>query len=275
MDYDLSLELIHATVQLEQPLGDGTRTVGTGFLIAAPTPDGRPRIVLVTANHVLEKMPGKDARIGYRIENADGSWSYSPTQLPIRDSAGHELWTHHPSRDVAAISITAPPEFAKAAIPEAWLAEDKTFNSLEVGAGDEMMALGFPRGLAANQAGFPILRSGRVASYPVAPAKIFPTFLLDFSVFPGNSGGPVFMSQAARRRAGAAEAQPAQFIAGLLTQQVELNNERLEIGIVTHAKFIRETIALLDDATAPVTTAMAAPIVGARAASAEEAARPD
>ncbi|HPA38649.1 MAG TPA: serine protease, partial [Phenylobacterium sp.] len=34
MDYDLSLELIHATVQLEQPLGDGTRTVGTGFLIA-------------------------------------------------------------------------------------------------------------------------------------------------------------------------------------------------------------------------------------------------
>ncbi len=275
MDYDLSLELIHATVQLEQPLGDGTRTVGTGFLIAAPTPDGRPRIVLVTANHVLEKMPGKDARIGYRIENADGSWSYSPTQLPIRDSAGHELWTHHPSRDVAAISITAPPEFAKAAIPEAWLAEDKTFNSLEVGAGDEMMALGFPRGLAANQAGFPILRSGRVASYPVAPAKIFPTFLLDFSVFPGNSGGPVFMSQAARRRAGAAEAQPAQFIAGLLTQQVELNNERLEIGIVTHAKFIRETIALLDDAAAPVTTAMAAPIVGARAASAEEAARPD
>ncbi len=275
MDYDLSLELIHATVQLEQPLGDGTRTVGTGFLIAAPTPDGRPRVVLVTANHVLEKMPGKDARIGYRIENADGSWSYSPTRLPIRDSAGHELWTHHPSRDVAAISITAPPEFAKAAIPEAWLAEDKTFNSLEVGAGDEMMALGFPRGLAANQAGFPILRSGRVASYPVAPAKIFPTFLLDFSVFPGNSGGPVFMSQAARRRAGAAEAQPAQFIAGLLTQQVELNNERLEIGIVTHAKFIRETIALLDDAAAPVTTAMAAPIIGARAASAEEAARPD
>ena len=37
-----------------------------------------------------------------------------------------------------------------------------------------------------------------------------------------------------------------QFIAGLLTQQVELNNERLEIGIVTHAKYIRETIALLD-----------------------------
>ena len=36
MVMDLAVELIHATVQLEQPLGDGTRTVGTGFLISAP-----------------------------------------------------------------------------------------------------------------------------------------------------------------------------------------------------------------------------------------------
>jgi hypothetical protein len=134
-----------------------------------------------------------------------------------------------------------------------------------------MMALGFPRGLAANQAGFPILRAGRVASFPVAPAKIFPTFLLDFSVFPGNSGGPVFMAQAPRRHVGAAGA-PTQFIAGLLTQQVELNNERLEIGIVTHAKYIRETIARVGDPAAPVTVARSEPITGARAASAEEAA---
>ena len=276
MVYDLSMELIHATVQLEQPLGDGTRTVGTGFLIDAPGPDGKPRTVLVTANHVFDKMPGRDARVGYRVENADGSWSYAPTTIKIRDKAGHELWTHHPSRDVAAISITAPPAFAKAAIPENWLAEDATFNKLEVGAGDEMMALGFPRGLAANQAGFPILRSGKVASYPIAPSKIFPTFLLDFSVFPGNSGGPVFMSDASRRRVGAATGEPAQFIAGLLTQQVELNDERLEIGIVTNAKFIRETIDLLGNPAAPVTVAATEPpVTGAKAASALEAVAPD
>ena len=108
--------------------------------------------------------------------------------------------------------------------------------------------------------------------YPVAPAKIFPTFLLDFSVFPGNSGGPVFMSDASRRRAGVADGQPAQFIAGLLTQQVELNSERLEIGIVTHAKYIRETIALMEDPRAPVTVAHNDGFTsGARAASAMEA----
>jgi hypothetical protein len=278
MHMDLSVELMHATVQLEQPLGNGTRTVGTGFLISETAPDGSPRTVLVTANHVFQDMPGQTARIGYRVERPDGSWSYSPAPLRIRDASGHALWTHHPSRDVAAITITAPPEFAKAAIPEEYLASDDTFTKYQVEAGDEMMALGFPRGLAANQAGFPILRSGRVASYPVAPAKIFPTFLLDFSVFPGNSGGPVFMRDEARRLPTDASQPPedVEFIAGLLTQQVELNKERLEIGIVTHAKYIRETIALMDNPDAQVTVAAAEPpVAGAKAASAEEAAIPN
>ena len=268
MVMDLSVELIHATVQLEQPLGDGTRTVGTGFLITSSGPDGAPRTILVTANHVLAKMPGAEARVGYRIANPDGSWSYSPQTLRIRDAGGGKLWTAHPSRDVAAISITAPEPFAKAAIPLSWLAEDDTFAANRVGAGDEMMALGFPRGLSANQAGFPILRAGRVASYPLAPSSVFPTFLLDFSVFPGNSGGPVFMAEGARRRPGATEAQEVQFVAGILTQQVELSGERLEIGIVTHARFVRETVAMIDGVmpAAPTQTA-ATPNVGSAAAS--------
>jgi S1-C subfamily serine protease len=277
MVMDLAIELIHATVQLEQPLGDGTRTVGTGFLISSTGPDGVPRTVLVTANHVLQKMPGQNARIGYRISNPDGSWSYSPQQVKIRDGDGHELWTHHPNRDVAAITIKAPAEFAKAALPENYLAADDSFDKYQVTAGDEMMALGFPRGLSANSAGFPILRSGRVASYPLAPAKIFPTFLLDFSVFPGNSGGPVFVSRPQKDQGVTQVADKPQdpgFIAGLLTQQVELNSERLEIGIVTHAKFVRETIALMRNPLAPSTVADGATsVAGGRTASAEEAAR--
>jgi len=253
MALDLSVELIQATVQLEQPRGDGTRTVGTGFLISDPGPDGKPHVVLVTANHVLKRMPGDTATIGYRVQAADGSWRYNPQPLTIR-AGGKELWTHHATRDVAAISITAPPAFAKAAIPLNWLAGDDTFGKYQLGPGDVMMTLGFPQGLSANPAGFPILRSGRVASYPLTPSTAFPTFLLDFSVFPGNSGGPVYMD-AEPRRPGAEGAPDAQFIAGILTQQVELGTENLEIGIVTHAKFVRETVALLDGArSAPAAT---------------------
>ncbi|MDR6626308.1 serine protease [Caulobacter segnis] len=258
MAWDLSVDLIKATVQLEQPLGDGSRTVGTGFLVSDPTPDGKPRTILVTAAHVLEKMPSMSARIGYRIQGSEGVWRYDPESLKIRDG-DHPLWTKHPTRDVAVMVVEAPPEFAKAAIPLNYLAQDDTFNKYNLGPGDEMMALGFPRGLSANPAGFPILRSGRVASYPLAPATNFPTFLMDFSVFPGNSGGPVFMAEGARRRPGASESQEVQFVAGLLTQQVELSGERLEIGIVTHAKFIRETLTLLDNVPGATVTQARAP----------------
>ena len=63
MAWDLSMDLMKATVQLEQPLGGGSRTVGTGFLINAPRPDGAPRVVLVTAAHVFDRMPAVQARI--------------------------------------------------------------------------------------------------------------------------------------------------------------------------------------------------------------------
>ena len=257
MAVDLSIDLIQATVQVEQPLGDGTRTVGTGFLISDPTPDGKPRTILVTANHVFRKMPGPIATIGFRFKNADGSWKYDPEPLKIRDG-DKELWTHHPDRDVAVIVIQAPPGFVKAAIPEAWLANDDTFTKEGLTPGDEMLALGFPEGLSANAAGFPILRSGRGASFPLAPSAAFPTFLLDFNVFPGNSGGPVYVDVAPHGPAPADSKTQGGFIAGMLTQQVELNSQNLSIGIVTDAKFVREALELLDDPNAVKATTQVA-----------------
>lgn len=243
--WDLTVGLIEATVQLDQPSGPNTRTVGTGFLIDAPRPDGSPRVVLVTAAHVLEQMADPDARIGWRTALGDGTWRFEPEPLTIRNDAGEPLWTQHPVRDVAVMEIAAPEAFAKAAIPLGWLADENAFDAWQVGPGDELLSLGFPRGLSSNRAGFPILRVGRIASYPLSPVTAFPTFLLDFTVFPGNSGGPVFWTPSARKRPGTNEPENA-FIAGLLSQEVRVNNEQLEIGVVTHAVYVREAIALLD-----------------------------
>ena len=250
MTLDISAELMQATVQVEQALPNGTHIIGTGFLINDPTPDGRPRTVLVTANHVLDRMSGTEAHIGYRTQDKDGGWRFDPKPIVIR-SAAQPLWAHQPAHDVAAIVVKAPPEFAKAAIPLAWLASGDTIAKYAIGPGDEMMVLGYPQGLSADSAGFPILRSGRVASM-IAPPKASPTFLLDFRVFPGNSGGPVFMSQADRRRPGTDQAEDVEMVTGMLTQQVELNDVRLEIGIVTDAEFVRDAVAMLDQPrTAP------------------------
>lgn len=247
--WDLTVALINATVQLDQPAGAGTRTVGTGFLVQAPRPDGTPRVVLVTAAHVLDRMASQEARIGWRTALSDGSWRFDPEPLLIRGADDAPLWTRHPERDIAVMEITAPDAFAQAAIPLGWLADQNSFEAYQVGPGDELLSLGFPRGLSANRAGFPILRVGRVASYPLSPVSAFPTFLLDFSVFPGNSGGPVFWTASARRRPGAVEPEHP-FVAGVLIQEVQVSDERLEIGLVAHAVFIRETIALLDRAAA-------------------------
>jgi hypothetical protein len=38
----------------------------------------------------------------------------------------------------------------------------------------------------------------------------------------------------------------AYFVAGVLTKQVESRGDRLEIGVVVHARYVREAIAMLD-----------------------------
>ncbi|HEY7901248.1 MAG TPA: serine protease [Caulobacteraceae bacterium] len=243
----MAVDLMSATVQIEQPLADGTRTVATGFLVSDPTPDGRPRIVLVTADHVFEGMPKDKATVGWRIAGPGGAWAFAPRSFAIR-AGGRPLWTRNPDRDVAAIVIQAPPQFAKAAIPLSWLGGDGALARHPLAPGQEMMTLGFPQGLAANPAGFPILRSGKVASYPLAPSAAYPTFLLDFQVFPGNSGGPVWCDEAASDG-------EHEVVAGMLTQEVQKNDQNLGIGIVTQAQFIRDTLALIDRPSGAATIA--------------------
>lgn len=244
--WDLTVGLISATVQIDQPNGAATRRVGTGFLINAPRPDGSPRTVLVTAHHLLDGMPAPDARIGWRIEMPDGGWRFAPEPLRIRAEDGTAVWTRHPERDIAVMEVSAPPAFTRAAIPLGWLADRNTLDALQVGPGDELLSLGYPRGYSSNTAGFAILRVGRISSWPLTPIESFPIFLLDFRVFPGNSGGPVFWTPSARKLPGTVQPEHP-FIAGVLTSEVRPGDEPLGIGIVAHAVYVREAIALMDE----------------------------
>lgn len=248
--WDLTRGLIDATVQLDQPDGNGRRTVGTGFLIAAPRPDGTPRTVLVTAAHVLERMPDSEARIGWRLAFPEGGWRFTPEPLRIRESDLTPVWTRHPDHDIAVMEVVAPEAFARAAIPVGWLGDADAFDAWQVGPGDELLSLGFPRGLSANRAGFPILRVGRIASWPLTPISAFSTFLLDFPVHAGDSGGPVFWTPSARRLPGTVTPDHP-FIAGVLVQTVEVDGQGLGIGVVAHAQYVREAIALMDAAPGP------------------------
>ena len=250
MAVDLPISMIAATVELEQPQpGGSVRIVGTGFLVNAPRPDGTARTVLVTAGHVFDDMPGATAYVDYRLQTPDGGWRYSPQPLAIRSGASL-LWTRNPDQDVAVMEVKAPPEFARAAIPLNWLAGDDSFAAGGIEPGDQMFALGFPKGYAANPNGFPILRSANVASYPLVPSPAYPSFMLDMRVFEGASGGPVFLASALERRPGTPMSGD-----GYLTGLVVKAAEKYEWAFVIEAPVIRRTIGLLDSPSAPVASA--------------------
>lgn len=232
------IDLMQSTVKIEQSIGNGLSVSGTAFVVAASAPDGSPRLILVSANHVFGRMPGDKMRVGFRNWSPDHGWKYAPAQVRIRGAAGEPLWTRHPTQDIAALRL--PNGVITAAIPISELPGERALEKLQVQPGDEMMVLGFPRGIAANDAGFPILRSGKVASYPLSPADRYPTYLVDFDVFAGNSGGPVYIRGSNSRLAATV------VITGMLTQQIKYREQRLAIGNVTQADFISETVSLTE-----------------------------
>lgn len=257
MATDLNLALMRATYKLEQVQADGTRIVGTGWLVrlSADKGDGPPPYALVTARHVFDRMRKPEATVHWRRLGDDGVWSREARPLAVRAPDLAPLYTEHGQRDIAVIPVTPPDHAEAAAIDITMLADVDTFAMNDIRPGDEFLCLGYPKGITANDAGFPILRSGRIASYPLSPPTQYPTFLMDFAVFAGNSGGPVYMAERARRRAGSLEFENAQFIAGMLAQQVVLTEERLEIGIVIHAMYVREALQKLR--VAPLNAAVA------------------
>ena len=62
---------------------------------------------------------------------------------------------------------------------------------MEFREGDEVYTLGFPLGLAGYNRNYPIARQGVVARIQNWYDGQSDSFLIDASIFPGNSGGPV------------------------------------------------------------------------------------
>ena len=83
---------------------------------------------------------------------------------------------------------------------------------------------------------FPILRSGKVASYPVGPSNTQGYFLIDADVYPGDSGAPVFRTGRGGRP----------ILAGVVLRRVSRNQRGFShLAIAVEANVIHETLDLL------------------------------
>jgi len=251
---DLSTLLMKATFKISGPKGQGTC-----FIIGRPIPDNpkRARYVLVTANHIFAGIPGDTASLSLRKKVND---DYTKAAWPIRIREKNKpLWTKHPDADVAVMYVSLPNEAEIVLLPMKFLVTDVELKKYEIRPADRLFALGFPLGQEANPAGFPILRSGIIASYPILPTKKTKSMLFDFEVFQGNSGGPVFMIEKNRAYGGSIHIGVTQFIVGLVSQERIMNigyqtpfehkmvKHPLKLGIIIHASLIKETIEMLPE----------------------------
>jgi hypothetical protein len=251
--FDLSTVLMKATFKISGP-----NMIGTCFIIGRPNPQDPnwSHYVLVTADHVLKGISGESASLSLRKKVKTGyikmNWS-----IRIREKK-KSLWTKHPDVDVAVMYISLPKEAEVVLLPMKFLATDIELEKYEIRPADRLLALGFPFGQESNNSGFPILRSGVIASYPILPTKRTKSMLFDFEVFQGNSGGPVFMIEKNRSYSGNVfVGRTTQFIVGLVSQErsmkikyqtpyeQKLQSHPLKLGIIVHASLIKEAIEML------------------------------
>ena len=249
---ELNTIIMHATFRIHGPAkADPKRTsFGTVFVMSVPLPDDPKsgRIVLVTAAHVLDDIQGDTATLLVRRPKVDGSYVAFPFDVPIR-SQGSPLYVKHKEADVAAMYAALPDEVPLSGLTAAFLTDDKILEEIEIHPGDEAFVDGFPLA-ATGPGGFPILRTGHLASYPLIPMKTVKQFHFDLFLYGGNSGRPVYYSFANRAYKGGIHIGVLQGILGLVTQETrsalpEYSDKSLNFGVVVPAVFIKETMDML------------------------------
>jgi len=192
-----------------------------------------------------------------------------PFEITIRHN-GNPLWVEHPDADVAVMYVPLPSSSQEMVeklgtdpmeefrpVSTNFLASDEKLARIYLHPGDEVMCLGFPLGLEVDAQAFPVLRSGKIASYPLLPTKKTKTFLYDAEVFQGNSGGPVYYVFVNRFYEGAIHMGWSMGIVGLISKEylqavkIDLDYEkslklnRYALAEVVHASFIKEAIEML------------------------------
>lgn len=237
--FDIVELMMKSTLRIEGRDG----STGTGFLLIEK--DYFP--ILVTAAHVLDRMPGSQVIVTLRRKTEAG-WIRQPVELAIRRGRD-PIYVRNPDADVAAIYVKVDPSVVPAEMfmPEG-LVDDDTLMAYGVRTGHEAFILSYPLGTMSNDEGFPILRGGHIATYPIYPMRYHRAFALDCEVHEGDYGAPVIVrlptEVADDRTVKQREQEGLAFVIGLVGKPPE-STSKLRVVTVVPAPFILDTIGLL------------------------------
>ena len=185
-----------------QSQGQETQYTGTGFIYGYPTgATGENGMVtywpfLVTNRHVFTKARDRGKAIHARFnKSTDVASPIFP--LPLEEPDGPAFWTVHQEADVAVLPLNSDGIRAEG-IEFFFFSTNHAFTldqarAVDMSEGDGVFVLGFPLGEAGNERNYTIVRQGIIARVQDWINGKAHTFLIDASIFLGNSGGPVLL----------------------------------------------------------------------------------
>lgn len=215
---------------------------------AHPTKPQAQQLLLVTAAHVLEKIEGEQATLSLRSMDDEGETRRTPQTFQIRKD-GKALWAKHPKLDVVVIELPRLEGADTHALPIEVLATEADWKKHTPEPGDLVRCVGFPHAahFDPSPAGYPLVRLGCLAGFPLLPLSRYPMFLVDFNTFEGDSGGTVLYEFAT-------DAGPTVKIIGIIHGQHFLDEKydliyrkglirkRLGLSIIVNSQAVIDTI---------------------------------
>lgn len=171
----------------------------TGFLvgfIAKNSKDPQKRsysIFLVTNRHVFE---GKK-EIYLRLNKKDGKPLIVKEELYFPTNEVKWLAHRNTIVDLALLNINAQAlvdnKIDSSIFNEEMFARCDRFNKIGIEVGDSVFILGFPMGVAGQEQNYPYVKSGIISRFDKEIVSKNKAYLIDSSIFPGNSGSPIVL----------------------------------------------------------------------------------
>lgn len=171
--------------------------LATGFLIGFIAKDSKDPtkkqywIFLVTNRHVFENKDFVDLR--FNTKSGKPKIFRQGLFFPNNEAR----WLTHKNKKIDLALLNVSPQILEQhSIDFIFLSQEifayhRDFTKIGIEAGDTAYVLGFPLGLSGNVQNFACVKWGVISRIDKEIVKETKAFLVDSSIFPGNSGGPV------------------------------------------------------------------------------------
>ncbi len=193
--------LLFSTVKINSRYSNGNKGSGTGFIFSYDIEKDKSLYFIITNKHVIENS--EHGKILFHVRKINHNSALLGESITIEMDEFEKGWIKHENNkvDIAAMVITKrmidivrkkDRDLFFKSIPNSLILTGDDLKS-KVDAIEDVIFIGYPKGLYDKKNLMPIVRKGTTATPINIDFEGKPQFLIDGSVYPGSSGSPVFI----------------------------------------------------------------------------------